>query len=107
MDSYSNQTSVSIYDYIFVDLAGEILYFFYVNVCNVKILDPRTNDWFLIKDPLPPLTILILYLYFVRSWGPRFMENRKPFEFKYTLIIYNFLQVLVSIFLVYEVSNAI
>lgn len=67
-------------------------------------LDPRTNDWFLIKNPLPTLTILILYLYFVKSWGPRFMENRKPFEFKYTLVIYNFLQVLLSIYIVYEVN---
>lgn len=32
------------------------------------------------------------------------MENRKPYEFKYTLIVYNFLQVLLSTYIVYEVN---
>ncbi|KAJ8954320.1 hypothetical protein NQ318_005907 [Aromia moschata] len=67
-----------------------------------KFLDPRTNTWFLIRHPLPPLTILGLYLYFVLSWGPKFMKNRKPYEMKYVLVIYNFLQVLVSIWLFLE-----
>lgn len=37
--------------------------------------------------------------------GPRFMENRKPFELKNVLIVYNFLQVLFSAWLFYEVRK--
>lgn len=33
------------------------------------------------------------------------MENRKPYELKNVLIVYNFLQVIFSAWLFYEVSN--
>lgn len=66
--------------------------------------DPRTNDWPLIKSPVPGLSIIGLYLYFVNSWGPRFMKDRKPYQFKQTLIVYNFIQVLISVYLFTEVS---
>lgn len=36
--------------------------------------------------------------------GPKLMENRKPFNLRYTLIIYNFIQVIFSAWLFYEVS---
>ncbi|KAL7018401.1 hypothetical protein ACKWTF_010737 [Chironomus riparius] len=85
-----NSTSTLGYywDYIFVDLA-----------------DKRTNDWPLIKSPLPGLTLIGLYLYFVNSWGPRFMKHRKPFHMQKLLIVYNFLQVLVSVYLFVEGMN--
>lgn len=70
----------------------------------VSFSDPRTNSWFLISDPVPPLMILVGYLYFVTNWGPRYMKHRKPYELKNTLIVYNFIQVLVSIYIVYQVS---
>ncbi|CRK86858.1 CLUMA_CG000683, isoform A [Clunio marinus] len=71
----------------------------------IELADPRTNDWPLIKSPMPGLTIIGLYLYFINSWGPRFMKDRKPFQFKNTLIVYNFLQVLVSVYLFTEGMN--
>ncbi|KAJ8918566.1 hypothetical protein NQ315_013071 [Exocentrus adspersus] len=58
--------------------------------------DSRTNNWFLIRHPFHGLGILALYLYFVNSWGPKFMKNREPWKLTKLLIIYNFLQVLVS-----------
>ncbi|XP_058806778.1 elongation of very long chain fatty acids protein 7-like [Phymastichus coffea] len=64
--------------------------------------DPRTRNWFLLSSPLPGLAILTTYLYFVLSWGPRYMEQRKPFVLKKTLVIYNFFQVLLSFWLFYE-----
>lgn len=76
------------WDFLFIDLA-----------------DPRTNDWPLIKSPVPPMTIIGIYLYFVNFWGPRFMKDRKPYQFKNTLIVYNFLQVLVSVYLFVEGMN--
>lgn len=49
--------------------------------------------------------ILVTYLYFCLYAGPRYMKNRKPFELKNTLIAYNLVQVLVSVYLVYEVGT--
>lgn len=78
---------------------------FYNFFLCVLIIDKRTNDWPMIKSPLPGLTLIGLYLYFVNSWGPRFMKDRKPFQMQKTLIVYNFLQVLVSVYLFVEVSH--
>lgn len=89
MDIQSNKTGIaSFWDHIFVELA-----------------DPRTNDWPLVKSPVPGLTIIGLYLYFVNSWGPRYMKDRKPYQFKNTLIIYNFIQVIISFYLFFEGMN--
>ncbi|GLH03290.1 hypothetical protein R5R35_002941 [Gryllus longicercus] len=80
-----NSTVVRYYDFLFTELA-----------------DPRTNDWPLIASPVPGLTIIITYHYFVRSWGPRFMKDRKPFDLSTILLFYNFIQVCVSTWLFYE-----
>ncbi|XP_044261224.1 elongation of very long chain fatty acids protein AAEL008004-like [Tribolium madens] len=64
--------------------------------------DPRTSKWFLIGSPGPVLTIIATYLYFCIYAGPRYMKDRKPFDLKNAIIVYNFLQVIFSIFLVYE-----
>lgn len=69
----------------------------------VDLADPRTNDWPLMRNPLPGIFIIAAYLYFVLSWGPRFMANRKPFQMTRLLIVYNFIQVIVSVALTYEV----
>lgn len=69
--------------------------------------DPRTNDWFLISSPVPGLSLLIGYLYFVLSWGPKNMEHRKPYQLKNTLVVYNFLQILLSTWLFKEGMDAI
>lgn len=42
--------------------------------------------------------------YFFQVLGPRIMENRKPFQLQNTLIVYNFVQVIFSAWLFYEVS---
>ena len=67
-------------------------------------LDPRTNNWPLISSPVPGLTILGAYLYFILSWGPRYMANRKPYKLENVLIAYNLIQVIVSTYIFYEVS---
>uniref|UniRef100_A0A182F0V8 Elongation of very long chain fatty acids protein n=2 Tax=Anopheles albimanus TaxID=7167 RepID=A0A182F0V8_ANOAL len=58
--------------------------------------DPLIDSWLLMQTPTPILSITGLYLLFVLWFGPRWMERRKPFELKYTLIVYNALQVVVS-----------
>lgn len=85
----SNSSIARTYNYLFVELA-----------------DPRTNDWFLITSPVPGITILVLYLYFTLKWGPRYMADKKPFQLQKTLVIYNFIQVLVSSWIFIEGLDA-
>ncbi|XP_017782284.1 PREDICTED: elongation of very long chain fatty acids protein AAEL008004-like, partial [Nicrophorus vespilloides] len=63
---------------------------------------PKTRDWFLMSGPGPLLTILATYLYFCNSAGPRYMKDRKPYELKNLIKLYNAVQVGLSVFLVYE-----
>lgn len=66
------------------------------------LADPRTAGWFLIGSPLPVLTILALYLLFVLKLGPNYMKNRKPYNLKRTIMIYNLLQVAANVYLFNE-----
>uniref|UniRef100_A0AAG5CP12 Elongation of very long chain fatty acids protein n=1 Tax=Anopheles atroparvus TaxID=41427 RepID=A0AAG5CP12_ANOAO len=69
-----------------------------------KYGDPRTKDWPLMSSPLPTLALCLGYVYLVKVLGPRLMENRKPFQLKNTLIVYNFVQVVFSAWLFYEIG---
>lgn len=71
-----------------------------------KYSDPRTRDWPLMSSPLPTLALCLGYVYLVKVVGPRLMENRKPFQLKNTLIVYNFVQVVFSAWLFYEMVHA-
>lgn len=75
-----------------------------VHLHLIFLLDPRVEDWLLMSSPLPQTIILGLYVYFVTSLGPKFMENRKPFELKKAMITYNFFIVLFSMYICYEAS---
>lgn len=52
----------------------------------------------------PVLTILAIYLVFVMKIGPVFMRKRQAYKLTHTLLIYNAVQVVISIYLVYRVS---
>lgn len=65
--------------------------------------DMRTKSWFLSNAPGPLFTILGVYLYFCLYAGPKYMRDRKPFELKNTLLVYNAVQVALSWVLFYEV----
>lgn len=64
--------------------------------------DLRTKSWFLSNNPGPLFTILATYLYFCLYAGPRYMRDRKPFELKTTMIVYNIFQVVLSYVLFHE-----
>lgn len=66
--------------------------------------DLRTKSWFLSNAPGPLFTIIGIYLYFCLYAGPKFMRDRKPFELKSTLLIYNAAQIFLSLVLCYEVN---
>jgi len=57
------------------------------------------------SSPFYTAAICLTYVYIVKVLGPRFMENRKPLEFRRLLIAYNAFQVVFSAWLFYEVSR--
>ncbi|XP_073951558.1 very long chain fatty acid elongase 7-like [Choristoneura fumiferana] len=64
--------------------------------------DQRVKDWPLMSSPFPTLAICLTYVFVVKVAGPKFMENRKPFELQQVLIWYNLIQVIFSIWLFNE-----
>lgn len=64
--------------------------------------DPRVEDWLLMQSPFPSLLLCVGYLVMCFV-GPRIMATRKPFELKPILILYNFMMVLLSGYMFYEV----
>lgn len=57
------------------------------------------------RDPIPMLSLLAVYNYAVQRLGPALMANRKPFRLRTTLIVYNFIQMLLSSYLFYLASR--
>lgn len=55
------------------------------------------------SSPFYTLGICACYIYFVKSLGPRLMRDREPMDLKKTIIAYNFVQVVASIYLIYKV----
>lgn len=66
--------------------------------------DPRIATYPLMGSPWLMTSILISYVFFVLSLGPRLMANRKPLNLKKFMIVYNFSMVALSVYIVYEVS---
>ncbi|CAJ0965103.1 unnamed protein product [Ranitomeya imitator] len=68
----------------------------------MKGADPRIGHYPLMHSPFLPGAILLGYVYFVLSLGPRLMANRKPFDLKPLMVVYNFSLVALSAYIVYE-----
>uniref|UniRef100_A0A8C8YRM0 Elongation of very long chain fatty acids protein n=1 Tax=Prolemur simus TaxID=1328070 RepID=A0A8C8YRM0_PROSS len=68
----------------------------------MKHADPRIQGYPLMGSPLLMTSILLTYVYFVLSLGPRIMANRKPFQLRGFMIVYNFSLVAFSFYIVYE-----
>ena len=68
--------------------------------------DRRVDEWPLMNSPLPTLALCGLYLYTVKFLGPWFMKDRKPYDLKNTIIVYNFIQVAFSAWLFIKIYLA-
>ena len=55
------------------------------------------------QSPIPTILLCMLYLLSV-AVGPKLMQERKPFDLKYILIVYNFSLVALSVYIVHQVS---
>lgn len=68
----------------------------------VELADRRTNNWPLIRNPIPALAIIFLWLGFVTIWGPKLMANRAPFKMTKLLVVYNAVQVVISVIITWQ-----
>lgn len=64
----------------------------------IQFADPRSDGLPLVNSPLIAFGIIVGYLYIVLSLGPRWMQNRPPFQIKNILIVYNAFQIVTNIF---------
>lgn len=60
--------------------------------------DPRTEDWFLVKDWWPSIAIAVVYLVFVKIFT-HLMKNRPAFNIQKLLVAYNITMVVMSIYI--------
>jgi len=61
----------------------------------------------MMSSPWASLIICILYVVIVEWALPRYMDKRKPLEFRSVIVIYNFAMVLLSGYIFVEVFNHI
>ncbi|XP_055904994.1 elongation of very long chain fatty acids protein 7-like [Eupeodes corollae] len=85
-------------------LVLEMTYKYYHDLMD-HYSDPRTKDYFLAQNPFIPLALIVLYLQFVRNWGPRLMKDRPAFNLDKVLIVYNAAQIFLSARLFYLASK--
>ena len=62
--------------------------------------DEMVDKWLLMNSPYPLLNIFAMYLIIVKYAGPKFMQNRKPFNLNNFTRIYNLYQVICCIYIV-------
>ncbi|XP_018797120.1 PREDICTED: elongation of very long chain fatty acids protein 7-like [Bactrocera latifrons] len=63
--------------------------------------DPVAEQLPLLGSPVPIIALTLAYLAIVLVIGPVFMRNRKPYNIKKVILIYNFLQVIANCVLCY------
>ncbi|XP_058969045.2 very long chain fatty acid elongase 4 [Pocillopora verrucosa] len=68
--------------------------------------DPKTEEWPLVATPWPTIALVAMYLFIVKV-GPKVMENRKAYELREILVVYNFALVLLSGWMMYEFIAAV
>lgn len=71
--------------------------------CSIQSPDDRVADWPLMWGYTPTMVITATYLLAVYV-GPKIMENRKPFDLRVAIIIYNFLCVIMNFHICSEVG---
>lgn len=68
--------------------------------------DPRVADYFMMSSPWATLIVCVLYVIAVQWALPRFMQHRKPLEFRSVIVTYNFAMVLLSGYIFMEFGIA-
>ncbi|KAH8026008.1 hypothetical protein HPB51_015357 [Rhipicephalus microplus] len=63
---------------------------------------PPHKDFPLIGNPTMVVTLIAGYLYVVKVWGPRYMEDRKAYDLKHIIMVYNACMVMLNTFFFYK-----
>lgn len=64
----------------------------------MDLRDPRTADWVTVKDPKYIILTIGLYLYISKIAGPRYMADRKAYDLRRTIRMYNVFQVVANMY---------
>jgi hypothetical protein len=108
--------AIKLYYYLNEEIAGKYNNIRFLNsannLChlknnNIKILDPRTQEWHLMRTPWPGLSLMVLYLFAVFKWLPEYMKKRPPYNLRAIIAAYNVVQIGGCMYVVYQVSLAI
>ncbi|CAH1997748.1 unnamed protein product [Acanthoscelides obtectus] len=63
--------------------------------------DSRIHELWILGKPVQIVAITTTYLYFVLKLGPQLMKNRKAFDIKMLMMVYNVLQIVLNAYIVY------
>ncbi|KAH8266693.1 hypothetical protein KR018_010464, partial [Drosophila ironensis] len=63
-----------------------------LDIMQLTPLDPFVHPMW--RTPWPTVTIISAYLLFVLKLGPKFMENRKPYDLRNVIKCYNIIQII-------------
>lgn len=66
--------------------------------------DKRCKDWLFLSGPGTPLLISLAYLFAVYILLPKFMENRKAYDLRMVIRIYNVVQIFSCCFIIHGVN---
>nr|QUW17306.1 elongation of very long-chain fatty acids 4 [Marinogammarus marinus] len=69
----------------------------------LSLSDKRVANWPLMASPWPTLALAAAYLTIVRV-GPALMRNRKPYEFRHVLIVYNLAVMMLNLYIGLELA---
>ncbi|XP_035212846.1 elongation of very long chain fatty acids protein 7-like [Stegodyphus dumicola] len=69
--------------------------------------DPLVRKWFMVENNYLPFVLCALYVFFVKRLGPDLMKNRKPFDLRSVMIVYNFSIVCVYIYCLYGLIHVL
>lgn len=64
------------------------------------ISDPIMDSWPLFRSPFPVLSILAFYVIFVLYLGPKYMKQRKPYDLKWIIRVFNVCQIVHNIYMI-------
>jgi len=68
--------------------------------------DKRVDGWPMLNSFWPTFILVAAYLFIVKIWGPRFMQNRPAYNITKFLIIYNAFQVILSAYIFIQLLRA-
>lgn len=61
--------------------------------------DSRVEKWPLMSSPIPTVALCLTYVCIVKCIGPSYMKRRPPFNIRSIMIVYNFIMVILSLYL--------